>query len=59
MKIPTGAVVPLSTDVLSIQNDHVRTATVSRGDVVLVRKTGQAGTLEAGVLPNPFKGVRN
>jgi hypothetical protein len=56
MKIPMGAVVPFSTDVLSIEDDHVRAATVSRGDVLLlVRKTGQAGTLEAGVLPNPFK----
>ena len=56
MKIPTGATVALPTEKLAVEEDHVRAASVSRGDVlVMVRETGQQGTLEAGVLPNPFK----
>ena len=56
MKVPTGAMVPLPTDKLVVEEDHVRAASVSRGDgLVLVRETGQQGTLEPGVLPNPFK----
>jgi hypothetical protein len=59
MKVPTGAVLTLATEKLSVEEDHVRAATISRGDVlVMVRQSGQAGTLEAGVLPgtpNLFK----
>ena len=59
MKIPTGATLSLAAEKLSVEEDHLRAPTISRGDVlVMVRETGQAGTLEAGVLPklpNPFK----
>ena len=59
MKVPTGAVLTLATEKLSKEEDHVRAATISRGDVlVMVRESGQSGTLEAGVLPgipNLFK----
>jgi len=56
MKIPTGAMITLATDKLSVEDDHVRAASISRGDVLaMVRETGQQGTLEAGVLSNPFK----
>ena len=55
MKTPTGAVVPIPMDQLSVEEDHVR-ATISRGDVLaLIRETGQAGVFEVGAPQKPIK----
>ena len=50
MKIPTGASVELSGDVLVDDGDHVTAATISRGDVLaMVQKSGQSNIQEVKV----------
>ena len=50
MKIPTGASVELSADVLVDDGDHVNAATISRGDVLaMVQKSGQSNIQEVKV----------
>ena len=47
MQIPTGVAVPLSTDLLVNESDHVRAPTISRGDILaMIRKTGEHPLIE-------------
>ena len=47
LQIPTGVALPLSTDLLVNESDHVRAPTISRGDILaMIRKTGEHPLLE-------------
>ncbi len=54
LKTPSGAIVALSTDVLSEDGDHL-SAPMSRGDILaMIDKPGQEANIrEAGALPTP------
>jgi hypothetical protein len=54
LKTPSGAIVALSTDVLSEDGDHL-SAPMSRGDILaMIDKPGQEPNIrEAGALPTP------
>jgi hypothetical protein len=56
LKTETGAIVPLATGLLSVEDDHLRVATMSRGDVLaLFREAGKTGVFEVGTAPKPPK----
>ena len=56
LKTETGAIVPIAIGLLSVEEDHLRAATVSRGDVLaLFRETGKAGLVEVDTAPKPSK----
>ena len=47
LQIPTGVALPLSTDLLIDESDHVRAPTISRGDILaMIRKSGEHPLLE-------------
>jgi hypothetical protein len=47
LQIPTGVALPLPTDLLIDESDHVRAPTISRGDILaMIRKTGEHPLLE-------------
>ncbi len=47
LQIPTGVALPLSTDLLIDESDHVRAPTISRGDILtMIRKPGEHPLLE-------------
>ena len=47
LQIPTGVALPLSTDLLVNESDHVRAPTISRGDILaMIRKSGEHPLLE-------------
>jgi hypothetical protein len=54
LKTPSGAIVALSTDVLSEDGDHL-SAPMSRGDILaMIDKPGQEPNVrEAGAIPTP------
>jgi hypothetical protein len=54
LKTPSGAIVSLSTDVLTEDGDHL-SAPMSRGDILaMIDRPGEGATLrEAGALPTP------
>jgi hypothetical protein len=54
LKTPSGAIVSLSTDLLTEDGDHL-SAPMSRGDVLaMIDKPGEGASLrEAGVIPTP------
>jgi hypothetical protein len=56
LKTETGAIVPIATGLLSVEDDHLRAATMSRGDVLaLFRETGKTGVFEVNTAPTPLK----
>ena len=56
LKTETGAIVPIATGLLSVEDDHLRVTTMSRGDVLaLFRETGKTGAFEVGTAPKPLK----
>ena len=56
LKTETGAIVPIATGLLSVEDDHLRAATMSRGDVLaLFRETGKTGVFEVDTAPKPLK----
>jgi len=54
LKTPSGAIVSLSTDLLTEDGDHL-SAPMSRGDILaMIDKPGEGASLrEAGVIPTP------
>jgi hypothetical protein len=47
LKTETGAIVPIATGLLSVEDDHLRVASMSRGDVLaLFHETGKTGVFE-------------
>jgi hypothetical protein len=56
MKAPTGAIVAIPAEKLTVEEDHLRASTLSRGDVLaLIRESGQAGVFEVDSAPKPIK----
>jgi hypothetical protein len=56
LKTETGAIVPIATGLLSVEDDHLRAATMSRGDVLaLFRETDKTGVFEVDTAPKPLK----
>jgi hypothetical protein len=56
LKTETGAIVPIAMGLLSVEDDHLRVATMSRGDVLaLFRETDKTGVFEVGTAPKPLK----
>ena len=47
LQIPTGVALPLSTDLLIDESDHVRAPSISRGDILaMIRKSGEHPLVE-------------
>ena len=52
LKTETGAIVPIATGLLSVEDDHLRVTTMSRGDVLaLFRENGKKGVIEVQAVP--------
>ena len=52
LKTETGAIVPIAMGLLSVEDDHLRVTTMSRGDVLaLFRENGKTGVIEVQAVP--------
>ena len=56
LKSETGAIVGIEAGLLNVEGDHLRAASMSRGDVLaLFREKGKAGVVEVDAKPLPGK----